>query len=278
MRKMMHKGETEKWLWGTVIILIIMGVVAGCAGGNKEVPVATVPDESILRIGVSTNYPPLIYKQGEDVIGVEADLARELAAYLGKKPVFVEVAWKDQIDHLIAGETDIIMAGMSVTEARLYKINFSKAYFKTGQMVLFVNKPILQHLDNFPALRAQVVSMRVGVVENTTGEVYVMENLSMARKVVRYKSSAAAVEALKGEKIHILVYDGVAVLMLEKTNQEYGFKKIPLFLTDEYLAWGVRKNDDALLQSANDFMDEIKGNGKLKDILSRWIPNISNLK
>ncbi|MBW1891930.1 MAG: transporter substrate-binding domain-containing protein, partial [Deltaproteobacteria bacterium] len=82
----------------------------------------------------------------------------------------------------------------------------------------------------------------------------------------------------KTHKIDMLVYDGVAVLMLEKTNQKYGMKKIPLFLTDEYLAWGVRKNDDALLNSANDFLDEIKGNGKLKEILSRWIPNLSDLK
>ena len=201
-----------------------------------------------------------------------------MAAYLGKKPVFVEVSWADQIDQLMAGETDIIMAGMSVTQERLYKINFSKAYFKTGQMGLVVNKPIFQHLNNFPALRAQVVSMHVGVVENTTGEIYVMENLSMARKVVRYKSSAAAVEALKENKIHILVYDGVGVLMLEAANRQYGFKKIPLFLTDEYIAWGVRKNDDALLTSVNAFLDEIKGNGKLKEILSRWIPNIGDLK
>ena len=278
MRKMMHKCKKERWLWGTTIILIIMGLVAGCASGNKEAQVASVHDESILRIGVSTNYPPLIYKQGEDIVGVEADLARELAVYLGKKPVFVEVAWKDQIDKLMAGETDIIMAGMSVTEARMYKINFSKAYFKTGQMVLFVNKPVFQHLDNFPALRAQVVSMRVGVVENTTGEIYVMENLSMARKVRRYKSSAAAIEALKGDKIHMLVYDGVGVLMLEAANRQYGFKKIPVFLTDEYIAWGVSKNNDALLTSANTFLDEIKGNGKLKEILSQWIPNIGDLK
>lgn len=278
MRKRMHTYEKEKWLWGTVIVLIIMGVVAGCASGNKAAQVAPMPDESILRIGVSTNYPPLIHKQGEDVIGVEADLARELAAYLGKKPVFVEVAWVDQIDKLMAGETDIIMAGMSVTEARIYKINFSKAYFKTGQMVLVGNKPQFQQLKNLPALRAQVVAMYVGVVNGTTGEIFAMENLNMARKIVPYKTSAAALEALKQHKIDMMVYDGVAVLMLEKTHQEYGFKKIPVFLTDEYLAWGVRKDDDALLQSANDFLDEIKRNGTLKEILSRWIPNIGDLK
>jgi len=272
--KMAEQGM-EKWMRGLALILIIAGMVAGCAAGNEKKQVA--PDESILRIGVSTNYPPLIFQRDADIVGVEADLGRELAAHLGKKPVFVQVDWKDQVDRLVAGETDIIMAGMSVTEERMFKINFSEAYFKTGQMVLVGNKPQFQHLDNFPALRAQVVAMTVGVVENTTGEVYVMENLNMARKVVRYPSSKAAVQALIEHKIDMFVYDGVGVLMLEVANRKHGFKKIPLFLTDEYIAWGVRKNDQALLASANAFIDEIKRNGKLKKILSQWIPNISDL-
>ena len=278
MQKNMYSRGKEKGVWGTTLLLIIMAVVVGCASGNKAAQVAPAPDESILRIGVSTNYPPLIYKQGEDVIGVEADLARELAAHLGKKPVFVEVAWSDQIDKLVAGETDIIMAGMSVTEARMYKINFSKAYFKTGQMALIGNKPQFQYLNNLPALRAQVVAMRVGVVKGTTGEIFVAEYLNMANAIVRLETSAEAVQQLKDHEIDMLVYDGVAVLMLEKTHQADGFKKIPLFLTDEYLAWGVNKNDPELLKSANDFLDETKRNGKLKEILSRWIPNISDLK
>jgi len=258
---------------GAVTFLLIAYLFIGCAGGDTVVK----PDERILRIGVSTNYPPLIYKQGEDVVGVEADLARAFAAYLGREPVFVEVAWKDQIDKLNGNETDIIMAGMSVTKARLYEIAFSKAYFKTGQMVLVGGKPEFKYLTNYPALIAQVIAMKVGVIRGTTGETYVMENLNTAGAVVRYDKSADAVQALKENKIDMLVYDGVAVLMLEATNRSAGFKKIPLFLTEEYLAWGLRKNDAALLQSANDFRDEITHNGELKKILSKWIPNISDL-
>jgi polar amino acid transport system substrate-binding protein len=263
-------------MWALAMILIFSGLVTGCAGSGERIAVPA--DESILRIGVSTNYPPLIFKQGEEIKGAEADLARELAAYLEKRPVFVEVAWEDQVNRLVAGETDIIMAGMSVTEDRLYQINFSKAYFKTGQMVLVGNKPQFQHLNNYPALRAQVVAMYVGVVKNTTGERYVMENLSMANKVVRYQTSEAAAKALVENKIDCFVYDGVGVLMLEAANRQHGFKKIPLFLTDEYIAWGIRKNDNDLLTSANTFLDEIKRNGKLKKILSQWIPNLSDLE
>ena len=258
------------------MILILSGIVTGCAGSGERRAVPA--DESILRIGVSTNYPPLIFKQDEDIKGAEADLARELARYLGKKPVFVEMAWEDQVASLVAGETDIIMAGMSVTQERLYKINFSKAYFKTGQMVLVGSKPQFQHLDNYPALRAQVVTMHVGVVRNTTGEIFAAENLNMARKIVPYQTSQAAAKALVENKIDCFVYDGVGVLLLEAANRQHGFKKIPLFLTDEYIAWGIRKNDNELLTSANTFLDEIKRNGNLKKILSQWIPNLSDLE
>ena len=118
MKKGMPEHRTAKWVLSTVVVLLTAGILIGCAGSSKKTGVP--PDESILRVGVSTNYPPLIFQQGEDIEGAEADLARELASYLGKEPVFVAIDWQDQLDKLVAGETDIIMAGMSVTEERLY--------------------------------------------------------------------------------------------------------------------------------------------------------------
>lgn len=276
MKKKTPEHRMKKRMWGVVLVLFISGIMAGCVGSSEKAGVP--PDENILRIGVSTNFPPLIFEQDGAIKGAEADLARELASYLGKEPVFVAVGWENQLDWLVDGETDIIMSGMSVTEERMYSINFTKAYFKTGQMVLLGNNPQFQYLDNYPALRAQVVSMHVGVVQNTTGEIYTMEKLNMARKVVRYQTSEAAVKALIENKIDCLVYDGVGVLMLEAANKHHGFRKVPIFLTDEYIAWGVRKNDRALLESANTFLDEIKRNGKMKEILARWIPNLNDLE
>ena len=272
----MSKQGINTRMWRLAATIVAICLMSGCTGGGQQMRVE--PRADILRIGVSTNYPPLIFKQEDRVVGVEADLGSALAARLGKEPVFVEVPWHDQVNQLISGGTDIIMAGMSVTEDRLYKINFSRAYFKTGQMALVGNRPQFKNMANFAALRAQVVVMRVGVVSDTTGEAYVMENLNMAKKIERYATSAAAVEALKNNTIDMLVYDGVAVLMLESENTRFGFKKVPLFLTDEYLAWGVAKDNAELLDAANQFLEEARANGALREILSRWIPNISDLE
>jgi len=47
---------------------------------------------------------------------------------------------------------------------------------------------------------------------------------------------------------------------------------LPSLLTEEYLAWGVRKNDVELLQSANSFINTYKKDNRLHEIVNRWIP------
>lgn len=93
-------------------------------------------EEDVLRIGITPNTPPIIYKDKNDIVGVEADLARKLAAELGKSPKFISLKWEDQIPALLDGRTDIIMSGMTITELRSMRINFSQPYLKIGQMAL----------------------------------------------------------------------------------------------------------------------------------------------
>src|SRR5262249_54888242 len=67
---------------------------------------------SILRVGVTPTYPPIIFKQNQQLAGVEVELARRLGARLGRPAQFVELRWDEQIPALIAGAIDIIMSGM----------------------------------------------------------------------------------------------------------------------------------------------------------------------
>jgi len=55
-------------------------------------------------------------------------------------------------------------------------------------------------------------------------------------------------------------------------NDIKGLTTSMVLLTDDYLAWGIRKNDTELLISANRFIDTYKQEGKLNSIISRWMP------
>jgi ABC-type amino acid transport substrate-binding protein len=47
---------------------------------------------------------------------------------------------------------------------------------------------------------------------------------------------------------------------------------LPSPLTDEYLAWGIRKTDPELKASADRFLESISKSGQLESIVRRWLP------
>lgn len=252
-----------------IVIFSFLCFLAGCESLNKS---GTKDDENSLRIGVTPTYPPLIYRQGDDIIGLEADLGIALAKYLGKSVQFVTLAWGDQIPALLDKKIDIIMSGMSITRAREYEIAFTIPYFRTGQMALLGTREILVRQSGYHTLLAQSAGLNFGVIKDTTGEAFVKKNFRRAKGIISYSTSEQAVRALKWNKIDLFIYDSPNILFLAAKHESDGFKPLLSLLTEEYLAWGVRKNDAVLLESANNFLVELEKSGNLDTIVKRWIP------
>src|SRR5262245_58287864 len=85
-----------------------------------------------LRVGVSPVFPPMVFKQGKNLAGVEIELARALGDAMGRSVTFVELPWEEQIEALNAGRIDIIMSSMSITPARRFVVDFSQPYLVIG--------------------------------------------------------------------------------------------------------------------------------------------------
>jgi len=112
------------WIW--LCFLITLSLITACETTRLKRTADVKADENILRVGVSPNAPPLIYKQGEKIVGLEAEFAKEFAQYLGKSVRFIEVEWVDLIPALLENQIDIIMSGMSITKMRQVRISFSE--------------------------------------------------------------------------------------------------------------------------------------------------------
>ena len=166
-----------------VLSLVLLILITGCAPTqSKDSTAYAEPSEVILRVGVSTSAPPLIYKQGKDIVGLEAELAREFADYLGKSVRFIELDWQDQIPALLNNRIDIIMSGMSITKMRQIRIAFSEPYFRTGQMALIRRKDADRYPHGYYSIFGWTLRMEIGVVKGTTGESFIKENLAERRK------------------------------------------------------------------------------------------------
>lgn len=269
----MIRNRLNHIFWILLYFLIILSLITACGTTNLKSSADVEPDENILRVGVSTNSPPLIYKQGKKVVGLEADLAQEFAQYLGKSVRFIEVEWVEQIPALLDNRTDIIMSGMSVTKMRQFRISFSEPYYKTGLMALFHKRNLRILPARYLARGIKVFSVmaRFGVVKGTTGETFVLDNFGDAKKISHFDTPKKAVEALIYNNIDIFIHDGPIILLAASEYDIEGLTTSMVLLTDDYLAWGFRKNDIELLNSANRFIDTYRREGKLNSIISRWI-------
>jgi ABC-type amino acid transport substrate-binding protein len=255
-----------------VLVFFIAGLslTTGCVstGQKSAESIGIAPDINILRVGVTPNAPPLIFKQGNGIVGLEADFAREFAKYLDKTPRFVELKWEDQIPALLENRIDIIMSGMTRTGLREVRIAFTSRYLESGQTGLIRRKDAVRFSTGIFSL---ATSSAIGVIENTFGEYFVDERYSSIKKKT-FSSPQAAVKAVIDKKIDMFIYDAPMVIYLASENETQGLTWLGALLTREDLAWGVRKDNTDLLNSANSFLQDPNNKKMLKKMTQYWIP------
>ena len=263
-----------RWLALVCACLLLSTLMGACqTPTNKKTTPAPDPEmaaaKGVLRVGVTPNIPPLVYRQDGKFVGLEAEFARGLAKHLEYRLEFVEVKWDDQIDYLVEGRTDIIMSGMSVTDMRRIRVAFCSPYAKTGQMALIRRKDIQRFKAGYYSL---VEIPSIGAIRDTTGDVFIRSRFPDTHKVF-FDTLDDGVRAVIRDKIDILFYDAPSVV-LAAAKFESHLAFIPKIYQTEYLAWGVRKDNTELLTEANAYIAELKKNGRLQEMVNRWIPFI----
>jgi len=229
----------------------------------------TDPALPLLRVGVTTTAPPLIFSKNETITGLEADFARQFAQSIGKSAKFIKVDWSDQISALENNKIDIIMSGMTITQSREYRISFANPYIRSGQILLVRLKEKGQFSTGIYSLMNS--NYVIGTVKNTTGDIFITSTLNHV-KVKNFKKSQDAVDALIDGDIDAFVYDAPMVCYYAAINENAILTPILNLATEEYLAWGIRKEDTLLLNQANTFLQSLKDNQQLQQVIRKWIP------
>ncbi len=241
-----------------ILLLPCLLLLTGCASG---------PD---LHVGIAPNYPPLAFLQNGVLAGVEPDLAQQIGKQTGRRIVYEILPFEQLLNSLQAGTVDVVMAGMSRTPERQAVVSFCDPYLQVGQMLLIREKD----LSRFPkALFDQQAAVRIGVERGSTGEAYALKTFAWGA-VVHFDSTEAGVRALEQGGIDCLIHDAPTIWRFSAnlSTQHPGLVGLYEPLTDEPLAWAVRKQDTALLNLLNTELARMRQAGTLQAILHKWIP------
>ena len=246
------------------------------SGSRESTTQETLPlagtENGSLRVGMTTNFPPIIFTIDGKPSGVEVDLALRLGDSLRRPVRFIELGWNEQIPALLAGKIDIIMSGMSITEARRVRINFTEPYLKAG----LATAMRAEDASRFDSPRnIQEADVTVGAMVNTTGDAFVQRNFPNAIRIA-FRTMRDVVYALKNRRIDLFIHDAPAIAWLVSEN-EAELKGFWQLWNIEYLGWGLRREDRDFLASLNSILTQWKNDGTLDKVLNQWVPYLKRI-
>ena len=249
-----------------VLLLVLLAALwAACAGSGSRFGDA---GRSPLRVGVSPSYPPVIFENDGQIMGIEADLARIVGDALRRRIVFERYPFPELIDALVRGEIDVIMSGLSITPERAERVRFTEPYMQVGQLALIRSSDIARfgrtHL-------IRLTGARVGYERGTTGERFVATRLTRSRSFA-FDGIDSGIRSLRAGRIDYFVHDAPTVWRLAGDPESRDLQGLYHPLTEEHLAWAVRPDDTKLLALLDTTLAHWKRKGLIEPIVNRWIP------
>jgi len=241
----------------------------------KQSTLEQILQKGELRVGFEAGYMPFeMTDKNGNFVGFDIDIAKEMAQALGVKFVPVNTAWDGIIPSLITEKFDIIMSGMTVTQERNLKINFANPNIVVGQTIL-INKKHRGAIKSYKDLNdpKYTVTSKLG----TTGEQAVKRVIPKATYKSFETEPEAALEVVNG-KADAFVYDlpYCVVFMAQQGAGNMIFLDTPF--TYEPLAWAIRKGDPDFLNWLNNFLSQIKNDGRYDRTYDKWIKSTDWIK
>jgi len=221
-----------------------------------------------LRVGVAPNFPPMVFEQDGEIVGVEADLARGIGARLGRRVVFERFAHDALIAALERGDVDVVMSGLSITPERASRVRFVAPYMESGQLAL-IRSADLARFGRIHTIRRP--GARVGYEYGTTGERFVATELARAMSF-GFDDVEAGLRSLRAGRIDFFVHDAPTVWRIAGDPEQRDLHGLYQLLTTEELAWAVRRGDSALASRLDSEVEKWKREGGIEPIIDRWIP------
>ncbi len=270
-------------------LVMLCGAVFAFASCSKE--------EKII---VHTNafFAPFEYYEGTEIVGVDVEIMNKVGEKLGKKIEFTNVEFSAIIDNVKDGVVcDAGAAGITITDERKEKVDFSIPYYTSVQYVIFkaddTSLATKTGADGEYMVWEALAGKKIGTQTDTTGWIYTEGEINAQEsdpdygydgvlygtntQLSTYDNAQLAADAIGANMIDAVIIDELPAQFIVSKNTQY--KCVPLFYSgetdaddapvEEQYAICVTKGNTALLDAINAVLDEMMKNGEVEKLVMK---------
>jgi polar amino acid transport system substrate-binding protein len=244
---------------------------------------AEIRRRGTLRVGLDASFPPFeTLDANGQIVGLDVDIARAIAADLGVEAEFVNIGFDGLYDALLARQVDLIISGLPYDPRWTEDVAYTSNYFNAGQVL--VTRADDQTIKSVEDLDGRTIAVEWGSqaemearwlseeIERKTSEV--SETSEVSVKLLRQETATAALDAVLAGQADAAIVDAPSALnvLSPSLSQEDrgGGLKIVTYLTDEWYAAAVHIQSQELLAVVNRTLAQLEADGEMAKLEAKW--------
>ncbi|MDY6049549.1 MAG: amino acid ABC transporter substrate-binding protein [Corynebacterium sp.] len=247
--------------------LLVAATLAGCSSSESTTATTAAASDTTFTVGFDPEFPPYGYKEGDEYVGFDLDLAQEVADRNGWELVKQPIAWDSKDMELNSGTIDAIWNGFTMN-GREDAYTWSAPYVDNS--IVVVTKQ-----DSGIAALADLAGKNVLVQADSSGLAAIEEpenadlkaSFANLTEVPDYNTAFMDVEA--GAADAIIVDQGVAKYQLEQRANDM-FTVVTEPLRTEQYGIGFKLGNTELRDTVQASLDEMIADGTFLTIAEKY--------
>lgn len=216
------------------------------------------------KLIMSTNaaFPPYeMTTDSGEFEGIDIETAQAIADKLGLELQIDDMDFDAALLAVQQGKSDMVMAGVTVTDERQNVMDFTDSYATGIQSIIVKEDSDIASVDD-------LAGKKIGTQRGTTGYLYCSDDFG-DENVVAYDDGLTAVQMLNNGQVDCVVIDNAPAKEFIAANP--GLKLLDTAYVEESYAIGVGKGNTELKDAINTALEELKADGTLQAIVDKYI-------
>jgi ABC-type amino acid transport substrate-binding protein len=244
-------------------VLLLVSVVAMLfVGCSKTITPDKIKKRGELIVATNAEFPPFEYFEGDNIVGIDMDIAQAIADKLGVELKIDHMNFDAVLAAVPSGKADLGIAALSTSPERLKVMDFSDTYFTCSVVALVgIDNDTIKGQDD-------LVGKRIGVQTGTIADTIATD--IEGAEVVRMNKDADSVQDLINGKLDAVLIDENPGKIFVSQNSDK-IKMLDEQLSDDEYAIATKKGNTELIKVVNEVIKELKNSGEYDKILGKYL-------
>ena len=249
-----------------ILVAAMLAVFLAACGTSSSNSSGGSGEGNVYKVGIDTTYPPFEYEENGEYHGIDIELFTAIAENQGFEFEFDAMDFGGIIPAMEAGQLDVAIAGMSITDERKKVVDFSEPYFDAG-LILVVHSDT-NDIESVEDLEGKTIAVKNG----TTGANFAMDNADKyGYEIVQFDDSPAMFQEVSNGNADALIED-YPVIAYAIAQDNLDLKLVGDRLNGDQYGIAVMKGENQdLLEKINAGLQELRDSGEYDEIVNKYL-------